>query len=186
MQQWCSRHQTDVRDPRNTAHAEMKSFGIGGRYVALVVGRFGEFFEDFVKLRNNIARQRAYAYTEHFNTSVNKAMSMFKLRITSRWALMAVSCWVRFLLDCRRDSINDRSNRAAAAKAPLDGAQERLNFRHSHDKHTRRISPQRSGITHSLFLILSAYDLAPSLEDSRKHLFRCFIPTVRVAHNMIA
>ncbi len=31
-----------ARDPRNTAHAEMKSYGIEGRYIALVVGRFGE------------------------------------------------------------------------------------------------------------------------------------------------
>ena len=57
----------------------MKSYGIEGRYIALVVGRFGEFFRDFVKLRDYIARQKAYAYNEHFNSSVNMAMSMFKL-----------------------------------------------------------------------------------------------------------
>ena len=48
-------------------HAEMKSYGIEGRYIALVVGRFGEFSRDFVKVRDYIARQRAYAYNEHFN-----------------------------------------------------------------------------------------------------------------------
>jgi hypothetical protein len=45
---------------------------------------FGEFPRDFVKVRDYIARQKAYAYNEHFNSSVNMAMSMFKLRITSR------------------------------------------------------------------------------------------------------
>ncbi len=76
----------DARDPRNTVHAEMKSYGIEGQYIALVVGRFGEFSRDFVKLRDYIARQRAYAYNEHFKSSVNRAMSMFKLCATSRWA----------------------------------------------------------------------------------------------------
>ena len=50
---------------------------------------------------------------------------MFKLSITSRWALMAARGWARLILDRRRDLINDRPNRAAAAQAPLDGAQER-------------------------------------------------------------
>jgi hypothetical protein len=54
----------------------------GGRYIALVVGRFGEFSGDFVKLRDYIARQRAYAYNEQFNSSVNRAMPMFKLSIS--------------------------------------------------------------------------------------------------------
>ena len=72
------------RDPRSTVHAKMKSYGIEGRYIALVVGRFGELSKDFVKLRDYISRQRAYAYNEHFNSSVNMAMSMFKLSITSR------------------------------------------------------------------------------------------------------
>ncbi len=49
----------------------------------MVVGRFGEFSKDFIKLCDYIARQRAYAYNEHFNSSVNRAMSMFKLSITS-------------------------------------------------------------------------------------------------------
>jgi hypothetical protein len=40
----------------------------------MVVGRFGEFSKDFVKLRDYIAHQRAYAYNEHFNSSVNRAM----------------------------------------------------------------------------------------------------------------
>ena len=46
----------DARDPRNTVHAEMKSYGIEGRYIALVVCRFGEFSRDFVKMRDYIAR----------------------------------------------------------------------------------------------------------------------------------
>ncbi len=36
----------------------MMSYGIGGQYVALVVGRFGEFSKDFIKLRDYIARQK--------------------------------------------------------------------------------------------------------------------------------
>ena len=96
------------------------SYGIGGQYVALVVGRFGEFSKDFIKLRDYIARQKAYAYVEHFNSSVISATSMFKLSITSRWALMAARGWARLILDRRRDLINDRPSRAAAAEAPLD------------------------------------------------------------------
>ncbi len=65
-------------------HDEVMSNGIGGQYIAMVVGCFGEFSKDFIKLRDYIARQRAYAYNEHFNSSVNRAMSMFKLSITSR------------------------------------------------------------------------------------------------------
>ena len=42
----------DARDPRNTELAELMSFGIGGQYLAMVVGRFGEFSEDFIKLRD--------------------------------------------------------------------------------------------------------------------------------------
>ncbi len=53
---------------------------------------------------------------------------MFKLCITSRWALMAARGWARFILDRCRNLINDRRNRATAAKAPLDGAQERYHF----------------------------------------------------------
>ena len=66
----------DDRDPRNTVHAETKSYGMEGRYIALVVGRFGELSRDFVKMRDNIARQKAYAYTEHLNSLVNMAISM--------------------------------------------------------------------------------------------------------------
>ena len=55
-------------------------------------------------------------------------MSMFKLSITSRWALMAARGWARLILDRRRDFITDRPNRATAAEAPLDGAQERYHF----------------------------------------------------------
>jgi hypothetical protein len=109
----------------------MKSYGIGGRYIALVIGRFGEFSGDFVKLRDYIARQRAYAYNKHFNSSVNMAMSMFKLSITSCWALMAARGRARLILDRRRDLTDDRLNRASAAEAPLDGAQERYHFDNS-------------------------------------------------------
>ncbi len=34
----------------------------------------------------------------------------------------------RLIIDRRRDLISDRSNRATAAEAPLDGAQERYHF----------------------------------------------------------
>ncbi len=117
-----------ARDPRSTVLAEMMSYGIGGQYIAMVVGRFGEFSKDFIKLRDYISRQRAYAYNEHFNSSANRAMSMFKLNITSRWALMAARGWAGLILDRCRDLINDRPNRATAAEAPLDGAQERYHF----------------------------------------------------------
>ena len=55
-------------------------------------------------------------------------MSMFKLSITSRWALMAARGWARLIIDRRRDLINDRPNRTTAAEAPLDEAQERYHF----------------------------------------------------------
>ena len=55
-------------------------------------------------------------------------MSMFKLSITSRWALMAAHGWARLILDRRRDLISDRPNRATAAEDPLDGAQESYHF----------------------------------------------------------
>ena len=51
-----------ARDPRSTVHAEMTSYDIEGRYIALAVGRFGEFPKDFVKVRDYIARQRVYAH----------------------------------------------------------------------------------------------------------------------------
>jgi hypothetical protein len=54
-------------DPRSTVHAEMESYGIGGRDISLFVGRFGEFSKDFVKLRDYIARQRACAYKKRIN-----------------------------------------------------------------------------------------------------------------------
>ena len=90
--------------------------------------RFGEFSKDFVKLRDYIARQRAYKYNKHFNSSVNMAVSMFKPSITPRWALMAARGWARLILDRRRDLASDRPNRATAAEAPLDEAQERYHF----------------------------------------------------------
>ncbi len=57
------------------------------------------------------------------------AMSMFKLNITSRWALlMAARGWARLILDRRRDLISDRPKCVTAAEAPLDEAQERYHF----------------------------------------------------------
>jgi hypothetical protein len=73
-------------------------------------------------MRDFIARQKAYAYNKRFNSSLNMAMSMFKLSITSRWALIAARGWARLILDRRRDLINDCPNRATAAEAPLDEA----------------------------------------------------------------
>ncbi len=102
----------------------------------MVVGHFNEFSKDFVKMPDFIARQKAYAYNEHFNSSVNMAMSIFKLSITSRWALMAARSWARHILDRRRGLINDRPNSATAAEAPLDEAQERYRF-DSSMTHTR-------------------------------------------------
>ncbi len=55
-------------------------------------------------------------------------MSMSKLSITSRWALMAARGWARLILDRRRDLINYRLNRATAAEAPLNEALERCHF----------------------------------------------------------
>jgi hypothetical protein len=72
--------------------------------------------------------KKAYACVEHFSSSFTGAISIFKLSITSSWALMAARCWARLILDRRRDLINDRPSRAAAAEAPLDAAQERHHF----------------------------------------------------------
>ena len=93
-----------------------------GRQVQLKINK------DFVKQHNNIARQKACAYNEHFKSSVNMAISMFKLSITSRWALVAARGWARLILDRRRDLINDCPNCATAAWALLDEAQERYHF----------------------------------------------------------
>ena len=56
-------------DPRSTVHAEMKSYGIEGRYIALAVCRFGEFPRGFVKLRDYIARQRRWMKPRSATTS---------------------------------------------------------------------------------------------------------------------
>ena len=98
-------------------HAELTSQGIRGHNAALAIGHFGEFLMDFIKLRNYIARQKAYVYVE-FNSPIIGATSMFKLSITSRWVLVASRGWARLILDRRRDLINDRSSRAATA-SPL-------------------------------------------------------------------
>ncbi len=63
-------------------------------------------------------------------------MPMSKLSITPRWALMVVRGWARLILDRRRESINDCPNRATAAEAPLDKAQEHCHFDNP-TKHTR-------------------------------------------------
>ena len=55
-------------------------------------------------------------------------MALTKLTWEKPWALMAARGWARLILDRRRDLINDRSSRAAAAEAPLEGAQERHHF----------------------------------------------------------
>jgi hypothetical protein len=47
-----------ARDPRSRAHAELTSYGTGGQYAALVVGRFGELSKGFVKLRDYFALQK--------------------------------------------------------------------------------------------------------------------------------
>ncbi len=73
-----------------------------------------------IYLREFIARVKAYAYNEHFNSPVNMAMSMFKLSITSRWALMAARGWARLILDRRRDLIKDRPNCATDSVSALD------------------------------------------------------------------
>ena len=95
---------------------------------ALVVGRFGEFSKDFITLRDYISRHKAFAYVEHFSSSINFAMSMFKLSITTRWALMAAHGWTRLILDRHRDLVNDRPSRGDAAECPLERAQERHHF----------------------------------------------------------
>jgi hypothetical protein len=125
-----------ARDSRSTVLAEMKSYGTEGQYIALVVGRYGEFFRDFAKMRDYIAREKACAHNGHFNSSVKMAMSMFKLRITSRWALMAARGWARLILDRRRDLINDRPSCAAAAGAQLDETQERYYYFDNPTAHT--------------------------------------------------
>ncbi len=79
-------------------------------------------------MRDYITRKKACAYNEHFSSSVNMAMSMFKLSITPRWALMAARGWARLIFDRRRDLINDRPLCATAIEAPLDEAQERYRF----------------------------------------------------------
>ena len=112
-------------DDCNTVKPELMSYG---PYVALVVGRLGEFSKDFATLRDYTARHKAYENVEHFDPTTNFAMSMSKLSITTRWALMTARGWARLILDRRRDLINDRPSRAAAAECPLEGAQERHHF----------------------------------------------------------
>ena len=148
----------DARDPRNRVHAELMSYGVGGQYVALVVGRFGEFSKDFIKLRDYIARQKAYAYVEHFNSSVIGATSMFKLSITSRWALMAARGWARLILDRRRDLISDLLRR----KPPLT---ELRSATTSTTPLTTHAAPFTTAKRHSSFALpyTSAYNLAPPL-----------------------
>ena len=88
----------------------------------------------------------------HFKSSVNRAMSMFKLSITSRWALMAARGWARLILDRRCDLIDDRPNRAIAAEAPLDGAQEHCHFDNP-TTHTRGAYHQREAAKRICFAL---------------------------------
>lgn len=82
----------------------------------------------FHLMRNCIARQKACAYVEQLNSSIISATSIFTgprgeplaisdvnvmLNIASSWALMAARGWARHILDCRRDLISDRPNRAS-------------------------------------------------------------------------
>jgi hypothetical protein len=57
-----------------------------------------------------------------------KEKKIIKLSITSRWELMAARGLAPFILDRRRNFINDLLNGATAAEAPLDEAQERCHF----------------------------------------------------------
>ena len=89
---------------------------------------------------------------------------MFKLSITSRWALMAARGWARLILDRRRDLVNDRPSRAAAAEAPLDGAQERHHFDNPTSHHAAPFTTANTKRHSSLALPdISTYNLAPPL-----------------------
>jgi hypothetical protein len=121
----------------------------------MVVGRYGKFPRDFVKMRSYISREKAYAYNEHFNSSVSMAMSVFKLSITSRWALIAARGRALLIFDGCRSLINDRPNCASAAGAPLGEAQERYHDDNNHGTYKQRISTQRSSIAHLLCPALS-------------------------------
>jgi hypothetical protein len=93
------------------------------------------------------------------------AMSMFKLSITSRWALMAARGWARLILDRRRDLIDDRPNCATSA-APLDEAQERYHFDNP-TAHTSSAYQRSEAAKRTCFaLYFLAYDLAPPLGGS--------------------
>ena len=72
-----------------------------------------------------VSIQKSCAYVEHVDSSIHSAASMSKLSITSRLELIVALGLARFILDRRSDLIKYRPNRAAAAGAPLDGAQER-------------------------------------------------------------
>jgi hypothetical protein len=95
-------------------------------------------------------------------------MPMFKLSIALRWALMAARDLARLSFDRRRDLINDRANRANAAEAPLDGAQESYHF----DKHTTltcgAYQHGEAALHTCIALYFFAYYLATPLGDSRK------------------
>ena len=70
-----------ARDPRSTVLAEMKSYGTEGQYIALVVGRFSEISRDFVNMRDNIAREKAYLDTR--TTSISTHRSTWRCRCSS-------------------------------------------------------------------------------------------------------
>ena len=110
----------DTSDPRKTVHAEMMSNGIRGTYVTLIVGRFRKFPINFITLRDYIARKKAYAHVEHYNSNHRGEVDVqVKYHVVARG-------WARLILDRRRDLINGRPNRAAAAEAPLGRAAPEL------------------------------------------------------------
>ncbi len=96
-------------------------------------------------------------------------MSMFKLSITPRWALMAACGWARLILDRRRDLIDNRPNCATGAEAPLDEAQERYNCTTSTTPRHTQAAHINTAKQHSALALprtFFAYDLAPPLGGS--------------------
>ncbi len=93
------------------------------------------------------------------------AISMFKLSITFRWALMAARGWARLIIDRRRDLINDRPYRATAAGAPLDEAQERYHFDNPRQAQAAHINTAKQHSALALPCTFFAYDLAPPLRS---------------------
>jgi hypothetical protein len=105
------------------------------------------------------------------------AMSMFKLSITSRWALIAARGLTRLIFDRRRDLIDDRPNCATAAEAPLDEAQEPYHFDNP-TAHTRGAYQHSEAIYRTCFaMYFYSYDLAPSLRENTQQIWSV-VPSV--------